>query len=128
MTKRVVSAEIPERDTDIIVITFSDKSEQKATLYCPENEVVQMEGSLIGFALNSDDWKIIDEELARFSEVELGIKRPKAKSAATRQANRNQRIIDADLTQRKVVGHPDDFPAIRAFAESLYKQRGINLK
>ena len=50
----------------------------------------------------------------------------KAKTAAKRQAERNQRIIDADLVQRKVVGHADDFDAIRAYAKKLYKKRNIN--
>jgi hypothetical protein len=49
----------------------------------------------------------------------------KAKTAAVRQAERNQRILDADLVQRKVVGHADDFDAIRAYAKKLYKKRDI---
>ncbi len=49
----------------------------------------------------------------------------KAKNAATRQAERNQRILDAGLVQRKVVGHSDDFDAIRAYAKKLYEKRQI---
>lgn len=46
-------------------------------------------------------------------------------TAAQRQAERNQRIQDAGLVQRKVVGHPDDFDAIRQYARKLYKKRQI---
>lgn len=46
---------------------------------------------------------------------------------AQRQANRNTKIHNAGLTQRKVVGHPDDFEKIRKYAEHLYKKRGIEL-
>ncbi len=48
------------------------------------------------------------------------------KTAAKRQSERNQRIIDAGLVQRKVVGHADDFEAIRTYAKNLYKKRKIN--
>ncbi len=49
-------------------------------------------------------------------------------SQAERQKQRNKRILDAGLVQRKVVGHPDDFDAIRAFAERLYKKREADEK
>jgi hypothetical protein len=49
----------------------------------------------------------------------------KPKTAAERQAQRNKKILDAGLVQRKVVGHPDDFEAIRLYAEKLYKKRNI---
>ena len=49
-----------------------------------------------------------------------------AKSDAERQRNRDERIKTAGLVQRKVVGHPDDFDAIRNYAEKLYKKRGIS--
>lgn len=52
----------------------------------------------------------------------------KTKTAAERQKDRDQRVKNAGLVQRKVVGHPDDFNAIREFAESLYIKRGIDLK
>lgn len=44
-------------------------------------------------------------------------------SDAERQKQRNKRILDAGLVQRKVVGHPDDFDAIRAFAQRLHQER-----
>ena len=50
-----------------------------------------------------------------------------AKSDAERQKIRDDRIKDAGLVQRKVVGHPDDFNKIRKYAEKLYKKRGIQL-
>ncbi|MBU2968763.1 hypothetical protein KO527_05295 [Pseudoalteromonas sp. C2R02] len=126
--KRIVSAEIPEHDEDIMVIKFSDGSEKEEVLFYPEGERVQLDSSIVGFHPNNEDWKIIDEEIYRFSSSVLGIKRPQAKSAASRQASRNQRIIDAGLVQRKVVGHPDDFEAIRAYAVELYKKRNIDFK
>lgn len=49
------------------------------------------------------------------------------KSDAVRQAERNKRILNAGLVQRKVVGHPEDFIKIREYAEMLYKQRNITL-
>lgn len=50
-----------------------------------------------------------------------------AKSDAERQEKRDQKIKNAGLVQRKVVGHPDDFDLIRTYAEKLYKKRGIEL-
>jgi len=47
------------------------------------------------------------------------------KSDAIRQEERNQRIKDAGLVQRKVVGHKDDFELIRDYAKELYKKRKI---
>lgn len=49
-----------------------------------------------------------------------------AKTDAERQADRNQKIREAGLVQRKVVGHPDDFDSIREYAKKLYKKRGIS--
>jgi hypothetical protein len=49
-----------------------------------------------------------------------------ASTAAQRQAERNKRIVDAGLVQRKVVGHPDDFDAIRAYSKKLYRKRKID--
>ena len=46
-------------------------------------------------------------------------------SDAERQGNRDQRIIDAGLRQRKVVAHPDDFPLVRAYARKRYEARGV---
>ena len=51
-----------------------------------------------------------------------------ATSDKDRQAARNQKIIDAKLVQRKVVGHPDDFEEIRELAKKLYEKRGIFLQ
>lgn len=51
----------------------------------------------------------------------------KPKTDAVRQAERNQRIIDAGLVQRKVVGHADDFKAIREYAKKLFKKRQIKV-
>lgn len=48
------------------------------------------------------------------------------KSPSLRQAERNQRIKNAGLVQRKIVGHKDDFDLIRNYAKKLYKKRGIN--
>jgi hypothetical protein len=50
-----------------------------------------------------------------------------ALSDVEKQAARTKRIRDAKLAQRKVVGHPDDFPAIRKYAKKLYEKKGITL-
>lgn len=46
---------------------------------------------------------------------------------AMTQDARTLRIKDAGLAERKIVAHPDDFNAVRAFARSLYKKRGIEI-
>ena len=48
-----------------------------------------------------------------------------ALSAAARQAKRTAKIKAAELVQRKVIAHPDDFKEINALAKKLYEKRGI---
>ena len=44
-----------------------------------------------------------------------------------REKRHFQRIKDAGLVSRKVVGHPDDFVSIKSYSEKKYKSRGISL-
>ncbi len=44
-----------------------------------------------------------------------------------RRVLRNKRIKEAGLVERRILMHPDDAEAIRAFANSLYSQRNIVL-
>ncbi len=45
--------------------------------------------------------------------------------SARKKSIRKQRLDEAKLTERTVVGHPDDFDRIRAYARGLYVNRGI---
>jgi hypothetical protein len=77
MTLRILKAEIQDRDTDVMLITFSDNSEETLLLFYPENDVVQIDdGEPLIHHFNNEDSAIVREERYRFSEAELGIKRP----------------------------------------------------
>jgi hypothetical protein len=52
---------------------------------------------------------------------------PAPMTDAERGRARRKRIADAGLVQRKVVGHPDDFEKIHAFAKCLYEERGLEI-
>jgi hypothetical protein len=77
MTKRVITAEIQDCDTDIMLITFSNGDQDTLLLFYPENDIVQIDdGEPLIQYFNAQDSLIVDEERYRFSKLELGIERP----------------------------------------------------
>lgn len=73
MAKRIISAEIPERDQDIVVIKYSDHTESEETLFYPENEIVQLDSGIVNHSPDKEEWEIIDAEFKRFSKEVLNI-------------------------------------------------------
>ena len=109
MSIRVISATINDGIEDLMIILFSDDSTISLELYMPSNDYAQIEGGTSDLSLNHDDLDIIQAELYRFSEDELGVKRPS----------------DTVRVEHKITGHKDDFNAIDDYARMLYQQRNL---
>jgi hypothetical protein len=102
-----MSATIDDDTEDVMNIVFSDDSTVHLELYMPSNDYAQIEGGTTDLSLNNDDLGIIQEELYRFSEDELGVKRPS----------------NSVLVEHKIIGHKDDLKAIADYAKMLYNKR-----